>query len=684
MRTGSFETDSKRAEQRIKQFNKEAVAAGTAIGVAFAGAATAFSALVKSSIDSMDELSKTAQVLGTSTEDFSKLAYAAGFADLSIQDLQGAFGRLTKAQVEALDAGSEQAKVFDALGISIKDAGGELRPTTDLLYDFADAFQRQKGSQEVVAAGMAIFGKSFQNMIDLLKDGSQGLRDAGAEAEAFGQVISGEAGKAAEEFNDNLARMKLFATGIGNAVAADLLPDLERLSSQFLDNARSGAAVEEMAQGISDVIQVMGTSIELAMKPIRAIDDLIQGVTIGLVGLAEAGKGVIGLDWDRIRIGWDVANNGADLAYYGRDQVGRDGRGVQPVIPKVNFIDPADLLAQDKKAAEEMRRARAEAERLRKMAFGDTPKPRSAAGGRATKSAMSTALDAAADYEAIYSTANDMVARLIANMEKEIALYGDVGQAASTAYDIAAGAYGPLSEQQSEYLLSLAKTQDALDDFDAIYGDSIDSMVSKTKGAADSMSAFNEQAARNMQDAFADFLFDPFGDGLSGMVEGFAKALQRMAAQAAAAQIFKMIGSWASGYSGGGSSWINAIGSVISSYAGGRAGGGPVAGDNVYRVGEGGRPELFQQGGKSYLIPGDAGSIVPMTAGLQAAGPSGAPASIQVNTVVNVTDGGAQSTTTGTTNQAAQALAKMIEGKVKEVLVQQSRAGGILHTMQTR
>ena len=36
------------------------------------------------------------------------------------------------------------------------------------------------------------------------------------------------------------------------------------------------------------------------------------------------------------------------------------------------------------------------------------------------------------------------------------------------------------------------------------------------------MSVFAEQAAKNMQDAFADFLFDPFKDGLGGMVDGFA------------------------------------------------------------------------------------------------------------------------------------------------------------------
>jgi len=686
MKTGSFETDSKRAEQRMKQLSKEAVTAGTAIGTAFAGAATALTALVASSINSMDELSKTAHVLGTSTEDFSKLAYAAGFADLSIQDLQSAFGRLTKAQVEALDAGSQQAKVFDALGISIKDANGNLRPTTDLLYDFADAFQRQKGSQEVVAAGMAIFGKSFQNMIDLLKDGSQGLRDAGAEALAFGQVVSSDAGAMAEQFNDNLARMKMFVTGVGNAVAADLLPDLERLTNQFVDSARSGQAVEDTAQGISDVIRVMGSAMEVAMKPIQALDDLIQGLTIGMVGLAEAGKGVIGLDWDRIKIGWDVANNGADLAYYGRDRVGRDGRGATPAVPKVNFIDPADLLAQDKQAVEQLRQARAEAERLRKLAFGDAPK-----GGKGTKSRAGTVREEQdavtklmADYDALYGTGNEKAAGFIAQLEREIALHGDVSEAARVSYDIQTGAFGQLSEAQAELLRNLAAVKDAQDDYAALYGDGMQKMADDTRSATDGMRTVTDQAVRNMQDAFADFLFDPFKDGLGGMVDGFAKTLQKMAAQAAASQIFQMIGSWASSYSGTGASWVNAIGGAISGSAGGRAGGGPVAAGSMYRVGEGGRPELFDQGGKTYLIPGDAGSVRPITAGLPASSMgSGGGITNQFNTTLNVTSDGSSSTQQGDGSEDARRIQQFFTQMINQWAVQQSRPGGMLHQMRT-
>lgn len=53
------------------------------------------------------------------------------------------------------------------------------------------------------------------------------------------------------------------------------------------------------------------------------------------------------------------------------------------------------------------------------------------------------------------------------------------------------------------------------------------------------LEAVNKKAAESIQESFADFLFDPFADGLDGMLEGFAKTLQRMVADAAAAQILR-------------------------------------------------------------------------------------------------------------------------------------------------
>lgn len=59
-----------------------------------------------------------------------------------------------------------------------------------------------------------------------------------------------------------------------------------------------------------------------------------------------------------------------------------------------------------------------------------------------------------------------------------------------------------------------------------------------TRKMFDEQTEYARQAARNMQDALATFLFDPFHDGLKGMLRGFVDTIRKMVAEAAAAKIF--------------------------------------------------------------------------------------------------------------------------------------------------
>jgi len=149
--------------------------------------------------------------------------------------------------------------------------------------------------------------------------------------------------------------------------------------------------------------------------------------------------------------------------------------------------------------------------------------------------------------------------------------------------------------------------------------DGLDTGLSKAQDklttTKDYMSVFADEAARNMQGAFADFLFDPFSDGVDGMAANFGKVIQRMIAEAAAAQIMDSLFGAVSadtGSRGGGllSAGISAVGSYFG-FAGGKAVGGPVEAGKLYEVGENNAPEMFMSNGRQYMIPGNSGSIKP-------------------------------------------------------------------------
>ena len=167
-----------------------------------------------------------------------------------------------------------------------------------------------------------------------------------------------------------------------------------------------------------------------------------------------------------------------------------------------------------------------------------------------------------------------------------------------------------------------AKVREQAMDFEGDFKDLSDS----AHDTFDEMSIYSRRAAENMQDAFADFLFDPFDDGLKGMLEGFANILRQMAAEAAAAQIFEALDSRGSG-DGTVGSILSGLGSLVTGFGGGtlstintstlptntgaltfggaRAGGGPVDAGKFYVVGERG-PELLAAGGSGHVIPNHA------------------------------------------------------------------------------
>lgn len=162
-----------------------------------------------------------------------------------------------------------------------------------------------------------------------------------------------------------------------------------------------------------------------------------------------------------------------------------------------------------------------------------------------------------------------------------------------------------LAEKQAEDNQRYLELKSQLGEIPDLYQSAFDASqatVSKsTQALLDDLDAkqqlfkeFASSAAQSMQSAFADFLFDPFKDGLKGMISGFLNVIRRMIAEIASQQILSAI---FGGFTSKGG-FLGAFSKAIT----GKAIGGPVSGGKPYIVGERG-PELF--------VPGTSGGIVP-------------------------------------------------------------------------
>lgn len=570
--------------------------AGDKIGKSFGGIGSALSGLtglggltallsgggliaaVKNVSDAADAMGKLSQKTGIAVEDLSRLDYAASLSDVTTDQLSTGLAKLAKAMADTAAGTGEAKPAFDALGLTQDILAGKFRNAGELLTAVADRMARYEDGANKSALAQKIFGESGAAMIPLLNAGADGLREMGDEAERLGLVMSGDLAKKAEEFNDNLTRLQGLARAVGIDIGNVLIPSLNELAEEFLDARAAGLTFWEALSGI-------GTS-----NPFKSPADHVARLTSDLERLkngkwwdrsvfeAIGGKDLIGqmereLDyWRRRLTGGDVrdprdraageAANARPEAPRLPEKSGKGGKGSAGGKSRGSEPDPlGDFLREveaDAKAAESAI-----------ARFRDIQLDAAVAGAELTKAERQFYdLMNSPDWERMPESFRELV-------RQEFEAANAAQRAADAQERLNALLNDPAVEQQRADMQLLAKvyeegklgivgSAEAMERFNEVATRVLGNVQEASSKTNDEMSEFSKQSARNMQDAFADFLFDPFAGGLDGMVDGFANALRRMAAEAAAAQILNSLGKAA-----GSSGWEGFVGSLITGFMGG-------------------------------------------------------------------------------------------------------------------
>ncbi|MBV6816041.1 hypothetical protein ACE15N_13120 [Xanthomonas campestris pv. passiflorae] len=688
-KTGSFETDMDRASKRTSRFGKESqdtaanvgAAFGKAGGVIAAGLAVGAAAVVswtqQLSVLS-GEIERMARLSGTSEQTFQRMAAGAATVGVDQGKLADIFKDTQEKVGQFLQTGGGElqdffTKIAPKVGLTAKEFRNLSGP--EALGKYYSALEKAGVPQADMVTYLEAIANDATLLAPLLAKNGEGFRKWGDEAERLGVIMDEGTSKSFKEMREQTAQMDLMFQGLRNQIGVELLPQMKELTA-FMSSDSTKNAFVSLSKLMAELTGSMATGIVTAVNyadKLRQIIALDNGGAVGDAG-AEALKAQLARVDERLAGARARTSGSFGLPLTDRQELLRAQQINDLVAERAKLLQGIEVANRPKVKLLE-NGALPDDSALIKPA--DRPQFKyddpiaKASGSIAALAAEQTR--AMEDMASFYTATDDKVTSYIAGMEKELALYGQIGEAARVSYDIRSGAFGALSEEQARLLESYAQTKDAMDDYAAIYGEGYESMIAKTKEGSDMMKEFGLEAARSMQGAFADFLFDPFDEGLGGMVEGFAKTIQRMMADLAASQLLKALGSMAAS---SGNSWVAAIGGAI---AGGRAGGGPVAAGSIYEVGEGGRPEMYEAGGRTYMIPGNQGGrVVPITAGRPvtdaATGAGGV--SVHITNVIN-SDGTTTTTTQTDENAMMRALTQMIQPVVVRVLQQQMRPGGI-------
>ncbi|ASK92625.1 hypothetical protein KWH04_15785 [Xanthomonas campestris pv. trichodesmae] len=729
MRTGSFETDTDRASKQVRKFGKDSQAAAADVGAAFGkiggavvgGLAVAGTAILKWTrqlATASGEIERFARLSGTSEQTFQRLAAGASTVGIQQDKLSDIFKDTQDKVGDFLQNGGGELQDFftniaPKVGLTAKEFRNLSGP--EALGKYYSALEKAGVSQGDMVFYLEAIANDASLLAPLLANNGEGFRKWGDEAERLGVVLDAQTTKSLKELRLQTSEMELAFQGLKNQVGAELLPQVKELTA-FMGSDSTKSAIVNLTTWVGGLTAEMANGVVMLVNYMGRLKELrdLEGANTSALGDAstEALNEQLGAVSSQRRLIQAVEPESVkkqeQLNDLLRQQLALQREITKRNRPEVKLLengampDDAALVRPAKTATfeytdKEAGKVAAELQKTYTAMSAELAKQLALNGqnteyakvlyelqsgslkgitGAQAQSLLQLAeiKDVNEDIAAIYGATDEKVNTYLAGLERELALHGQIGEAVKVAYDIRTGAFGALSEEQARLLESYAQTKDAMDDYAAIYGEGYDSMIAKTKEGSDMMKEFGLEAARSMQGAFSDFLFDPFEEGLGGMVKGFAKTIQRMLADLAASQLLKALGTMAAS---SGNSWVAAIGGAI---AGGRAGGGPVAAGSIYEVGEGGRPEMYEAGGRTYMIPGNQGGrVVPITAGrpvTDAATGAGGGVSLHISNVIQ-NDGTASTSAQGDENDMLRALNQMIQPMVLRVLQQQMRPGGL-------
>jgi len=256
----------------------------------------AFAELIKGSIDAADELRDMSQKTGVAVQTLNGLGFAAGQAGGNLESVSAAAGKVNKSVAEAAGGNKDMIEAYSKLGISVRDVQGNLKTADVVIAEVADKFKDYADGPEKSAIALRIFGKAGADMIPLLNDGGDALRENIAYAKQYSGVTD-ELAAASDNFNDTMGKLTVQQKGFANSISSAVLPVLQTMADEMLGAAESSnkfSLAGAVVRTVLETFVVVGSEVAFTFK---AVGTEIGGIAAQLAALAHGdirGFNVIG------------------------------------------------------------------------------------------------------------------------------------------------------------------------------------------------------------------------------------------------------------------------------------------------------------------------------------------------------------------------------------------------------
>ena len=172
--------------------------------------------------------------------------------------------RFVRRVAEAAAGTGEAREALAFMGIQLKDANGNIRPSAELLEDVAEGLKKVESPANRLRIAVKLFDSEGGQMVNMLSEGKGQLHEAGAELERLGLITNDQAARA-EDYADALTAMNRAISFLGHTLGVVFLPKVQ-------------ATIERMTEFFIAIRPAALVEFQKAVDNISAAIDWLQGV----------------------------------------------------------------------------------------------------------------------------------------------------------------------------------------------------------------------------------------------------------------------------------------------------------------------------------------------------------------------------------------------------------------------
>lgn len=579
----SFERDLKRAADATVSQSSRMTQAFSLVGGGLAGIATGFSvgaiaSFVKSSINAVDELNDLKDATGASVENLSALQDIASRTGTDVDTVSTSLVKFNAVLKDA-DPSKGPGAVIKALGLSIEDL--KRQDPAEAMRQVAVAFQGITDEGGRARAVQELFGKSVKEVAPYLKD----LAENGT---LVAKVTTQQA-EEAERFNKELFKLQTNAANAARTIALALVPAINKIFDDVrtLGDKASLAGLATDVTGLAKQLKELQTVKVSAVFVPNDIDKQIAAVTAKLADAKTKFNAAVGTKDPREALrGMDRNIPFKDIVIpdtvSGGSGGGRAGRS-STATPKDPFADANRYLESLRKQLQATQELSVYEKLLADLRVGSLGKTTPALEAQLKLTAQQIDADKelaeiSKEFGALNQQASDRVRQK--EEDRQRLLKGLLDATPTAQIEAQRDVMLTLAAAYENGELGITGSTQALQR----YTEAAQTFLGTGAPAMDEMATSALRASERIQDALGETLVDVLSGDFDNIGDKFGGLLQRMAAEAAAAQImdslFGKVNAATKQRSGDGllSSATDFLGSLLSFDGGGYTGAGARAG----------------------------------------------------------------------------------------------------------